>query len=397
MFNARKRSEDKPATRTRDVNWTRERELRRTGHTAFPPPPAATAAGYRRPVGARWRRGRMAALSTREPRSVCVSWRGRRRRYPSFSIAATACFRTSDVRAPSQLIPFANPSRPTPATAVSSVAFLYRRTIRLSLSLSLSRQQEEEASTAAAFSEFVSYARIRTCGSVRDSASRIPTSSTSSSSTTWRIAGISLVTLGRHLSVSQRLSFPARDPLSQFLRVTLFPRLPYLTLPYPTPTPTLTLTLTLPLVALRNPSTTRRSRVFTIVASSYLPSRSPLTCTPVADRCPVEAAEVSRRLCALCDITSGPTAPRRFFPNPAEKTSPPLPESSSSSSSTSSSSSSSTITRVCTYRIRTIFIRDRADFASTWSRSSCPLCVCESARGKKIFPRTYNGDRDRTP
>ncbi|EFN72031.1 hypothetical protein EAG_13983 [Camponotus floridanus] len=72
-------------------------------------------------------------------------------------------------------------------------------------------------------------------------------------------------------------------------------------------------------------------------------------------KCPVEAAEVSRRLCALCDITSGPTAPRRFFPNPAEKTSPPLPESSSSSSSTSSSSSSSsTITRTI------VSLRDRA-------------------------------------
>lgn len=32
-------------------------------------------------VGVAWRRGdRMAALSVREPRSVCVSWRGRRRR-----------------------------------------------------------------------------------------------------------------------------------------------------------------------------------------------------------------------------------------------------------------------------------------------------------------------------
>lgn len=53
------------------------------------------------------------------------------------------------------------------------------------------------------------------------------------------------------------------------------------------------------------------------------PSRSPLTCTSGADRCPVEAAGGEPTpVCALCDITSGLPAPQRFFPNPAEKNEP---------------------------------------------------------------------------
>lgn len=55
-------------------------------------------------------------------------------------------------------------------------------------------------------------------------------------------------------------------------------------------------------------STTRRSRVFTIVASSLSPSHSPLTCAPRppgADRCLVEATEERADACCLCDITSG--------------------------------------------------------------------------------------------
>lgn len=132
MCNARKRSEDKPAI---NVNW--RRELRRIGYiclflhrqqqpaTAVPSPRDDAAIG-------------MAALSPRESRSVCVSWRGRRRRYPSFSIASTACFRTSVVRARSQLINSVRESVPPDTRdrrAVSSVAFLYRRTISVSLAL----------------------------------------------------------------------------------------------------------------------------------------------------------------------------------------------------------------------------------------------------------------------
>lgn len=58
-------------------------------------------------------------------------------------------------------------------------------------------------------------------------------------------------------------------------------------------------------------------RVFTIVASSLSPSRSPLTCAPPppgADRCLVEATEEREPTPALCDITSGRAVPRRPFP-----------------------------------------------------------------------------------
>jgi len=172
---SRVRYEMQRATSASASNTLIERELRRTRHRpdrSSPCPAVASClisarlgsarlgavAGSRcrrlvlagaRSADTRRRFGRMAALSTREPRSVCVS-RG------AFVVAVTVA--SSSPRSPvshvgrPQLIPFANPSRPTrrpcrrdpPPPRPISLALSH------SHSPSLSREQEEEATTAAA-------------------------------------------------------------------------------------------------------------------------------------------------------------------------------------------------------------------------------------------------------
>lgn len=108
--------------------------------------------------------------------------------------------------------------------------------------------------------------------------------------------------------------------------------------------------------------------MFTIVASSLSPSRSPLTCAPRRTGVPWKRR---RRADACCDITSGPRAvPRRSSPNPAEKTSPPLPESPSSSWSSSS-------TYVIPTRVRAF---SRTFSARPFERVFRVMCVCVRVR-----------------
>lgn len=101
------------------------------------------------PIGVVWRRhGRMAALSVREPRSVCVSWRGCRRRCPFiWSPFVFTCYIgavvINSVANPSPRESTNLPCIPRPREFVSFFTNISTRDVsRVCVSLSCARQRE---------------------------------------------------------------------------------------------------------------------------------------------------------------------------------------------------------------------------------------------------------------